>query len=72
MSRYFARRCPVCKAQMGVLVGEPTPDKVQFIRALCALCGYRIQWTLIRSRKANFPNNSETKRTNRSSTVFMQ
>jgi hypothetical protein len=61
----------MCKAQMGVLVGEPTPDKVQSIRGLCAMCGYEIAWALIRSRKANFPNNGETKRTNRSS-MFMQ
>jgi hypothetical protein len=55
---------------MGVLVGEPTPDKVQFIRGLCAMCGYEVAWALIHSRKAN-PNNGETKRTNQSS-MFMQ
>jgi len=60
----------MCKAQMGVLVGEPTPDKVQFIRGLCAMCGYEVAWALIHSRKAN-PNNGETKRTNQSS-MFMQ
>jgi hypothetical protein len=39
----------MCKAQMGVLVGEPTADKVQFILGLCAMCGYEIGWALIHS-----------------------
>jgi len=60
----------MCKEQMGVLVGELTPDKVQSIRGLCTLCGYEIAWALIHPRKANFPNSGETKRTNRSS-MFM-
>lgn len=45
----LARTCPICGSYLGIVIADPEENNVRSVRGRCAVCGYAIAWTLIRS-----------------------
>jgi hypothetical protein len=43
----------MCKAKMGIVIGEPVGENIRPIWGLCMTCGYGMRWALIRAEQRN-------------------